>query len=233
MKLANLFLEASSSIDATDNARELIEKECSSAVANFVNGDILYRGDKTLSGNIIKFVPEAGHGAQHLSTNFHYNLMKILPEWKNIPDRTKSVDMSTSYFQADAYGDPYVCFPVNGSVLAYGPGIDFWDIFPVTLDRWRTKIFKVLEQKMSSYMDVSNFMNRMSELTTPSETKKFIKDLQDVAGTEFTDWIINNVRMGANGIQTTTDIATIPDNVEVWTEGTIYMVSVPLALKWW
>ena len=107
---------------------DIIQTQCSEAVACAKKGNILYKGFTILDEYAFRIDPSKKARVSANTSNYYTLLMDNLPVWKDYPKRSRSLICSTNKSGANCFGTTYAIFPVNGSRIGICPKEDMWDI---------------------------------------------------------------------------------------------------------
>jgi len=115
---------------------QLLNKNCS----HFINNkNEIYRG--LWFNDDYGYINPLNYNRKSANTSNYYTILfdEILPSWKNMPKRSKSVICSTSFTEARAYGIVYRVYPFNDSKIGITSYQDIWwsmqgNGFPHNLD---------------------------------------------------------------------------------------------------
>lgn len=103
---------------------------------DFNNRSLLYRGSSDRDIPSFLFIP--GERVSQGTSNIYTKLISgILPSWRNVPKRTKSIIGTNDHYVARNYlnygervsGKIYIIIPPNDAVLAVAPKEDVWSSF--------------------------------------------------------------------------------------------------------
>jgi hypothetical protein len=124
-----------------DDFKKLIQTDYSEAWNNYVNDIIFYRGiDNSIKTKIFisspklrQSIPDVYSGDE--SINFYTTLFsEVLPSWSKYPKRNHSIICINDSDLSEEYGNTYIIFPKNGSIIGGCPESDIWYSFEKFLD---------------------------------------------------------------------------------------------------
>lgn len=233
MKLIDLH-EGTFQYVRSENIYNVLTSKCPNALEAFKKGKKIFRGSNSVEARVYLSSGKR-HGAQWLDTNFFYNVLPLFDTWKKVPDRTKSFDMSTDSVYAGDYGQLHYVFPFDGSTLAYAKGADdFWNIFEPNLselfDLMMAWIRRYAESQGKSKAEgrlvANDFFMPHDKLIDPQTSRKSLEELVDLISPEDYNRLMDTINKAGQRVVTTTDVASLPKGVEVWSEGPLLIVSI-------
>ena len=134
MKLYNYLNESRTkklSIYEDEQFDKIVQKKCSDIVNRYKKGqDIILRGAKNNYDFAYIDPTKSTRKSAYAMNNFYTLLMdELLPSWKNMPKRSKSVIATNNLNKAMGYGMMYIVYPYNGSKIGICNEEDIWDSF--------------------------------------------------------------------------------------------------------
>lgn len=163
-----------------ERAKDFVRRYCDRYVRN-LRGEVsdtgaIFRGIHGRS-DVHLYADSSGHERVSRNTLNYYTLLMdhILPSWKRYPDRSKSFICSTSVNTAGSYGNAYVAFPRDGTLVGVCSEEDVWTSFSkaegildfVDMDgfnKFLQNMFKVFKVSNASDRDANVFGNALKEL---------------------------------------------------------------------
>ena len=109
-------------------AISILNKNCKSGLAAIASGSLLYRGFKRLKSGESGFTIIDTANAERTSkdtNNLYQLMMDTSSAFRCYPSRSNSLICSTDVYTASVYGDTYVIFPFDGTLLAVSKQSDF------------------------------------------------------------------------------------------------------------
>ena len=89
---------------------------------------LIYRGVET-SGTYNIIDPKKSTRVSSNTFNYYNQIMSNDPSWSKFPNRSRSIICTTNYKKSQFFGESYVVFPVNGSVIGIASAQDIWGSF--------------------------------------------------------------------------------------------------------
>ena len=114
-----------------NHLKELLQKECSSALKLYMDGIIFYRGANMQDESwIIKKDPSTRIRRSKDSNNISLTFMSEDESWRDIQRRNRSIVFTNEYINATNYGRTvYLVFPLDGAKLSHGNASDNYNNF--------------------------------------------------------------------------------------------------------
>ena len=200
LKFYNFLNENRSQSITKEQFDKLLQQNCSNIVKQYSNSNsFIFRGmrkdepyyfvDPTKSVRVSKSVPN------------HYTIMfdEILPSWKNMPKRSKSIIASSLYAPGGSqYGTHYKVYPYNDSKIGVCPNYDIWVSFEKHLKFSLDNFLVVLDNISLAYkielketkQSILSFMKKVDEVDVNSNrisstTKSFLQRYKESNKTFF------------------------------------------------
>lgn len=221
--------------DNTGRLLEIINRDCSDAIAAFRNDHTIWKGIKHLTKDFYKTDPKLVIRKSANTTNFYTMLFDNLSSWQVYPKRSQSLICTTISSRAGAFtgwgdneGSVYLVLPFNGAKIGVCPTYDMWDAFEngAALDLSDFNDIMRRELGMTNENNYKEFFDQVYEhrLTLASELEW--SRLEYVDSPEECMEIFNGyLNPKFNGFNLVTDMNNLPsENREVWTDSESYLV---------
>lgn len=189
------FLAEDNKIDAI--VKQIVDKTPSNYVDAFLNEIIteeyhswktrfIFRGTRLNEGDAEFEVRKHPVGRVSANTSNEFTLMVdgVLSSWNNFPKRSESFICSTSQFQAEAFGDLHLLFPLGDANVGICSENDMWS----SMNRL-AKLISMNEGTIPDFNDVFNrvygeaakFLNdKVKSIKTPKDVKDVILLIQSI-----------------------------------------------------
>lgn len=136
-----------------DDALKFIQKNCKDALKAWKrggHGDYIFRGlwspgtsqALEVQGNI-----EPPRKSRNTS-NYYTLLLDNLPSWRQYPRRGRSIICSSGYEKADAYGEVFYVFPVDGAKIGVCSDRDIFTSFMKVTKPYAMNVFNATLQEL-------------------------------------------------------------------------------------
>lgn len=156
------FLAEDNKIDAI--VKQIVDKTPSNYVDAFINENIsgeyhawksrfIFRGTRLNEGETEFEIRKHPVGRVSANTSNEFTLMvdNVLSSWKNYPKRSESFICSTSQFQAEAFGDLHLLFPLGNANVGICSENDMWSSM--------TRLSKLIDIDEGSIPDFNEVFN--------------------------------------------------------------------------
>jgi hypothetical protein len=159
-----------------DEFKKYINTDFSEAYQQYLNGNIIYRGDKNINmqdGIAVYIVP--GIRKSQNTTNYYTELFSnILPSWKEYPKRDHSIICTSNKKVAAGFGEgnSYIIFLKNGTKLGICPYSDIWCSF--------MKIFKNLIDYKLTLKTFNEVMEKIIKSTKYTDFKTLLDNFKNI-----------------------------------------------------
>ena len=170
----------------------ILATKCSSAVEKVRQEKRIYRGMKSTG---IAYVGNPGIAEPRKSANTlnYYTLIcDNSPQWAAYPKRSESFICSNSKWTASSYGEVYVAFPIDGTIIGQCPDSDMWFSFKLP-DRMSLEDFA---------NEINNILLLAHRLENPSPVNKKVKFEYNIRKLTF-DHNVNEFKDALNKAQQT------------------------------
>jgi hypothetical protein len=151
-----------------DTANKFIQKYCTTSLHKHTQGINIYRGRGPSTDSLI-INPKQSERKSRNTNNIYTSLIDSSTNWKDYPRRSRSIIATINILAADAYGQTYSVFPVNGSKIGICSNNDFWLSFKYIKNRFGIRSMGDFNEKLDE------FFNRL-KLTIEEGTGKYIRD---------------------------------------------------------
>ncbi len=242
MKLYQYLNESRSKELKEEQFNELLQKNCSDILQKYKQkNDLILRGAKQLFTYGYVNPLTSSRTSAYADFNFYTILMdELLPSWKNMPKRSKSVIATNNENKAGEYGNVFIIYPYNGSKIGICDDADIWDGFPY-LDltplnelNWflddMCDVFNIKNNndkqtliKLFNEIDDLNYEELMEKLynTKSNRNEDFIRSYLHSSEDEFIVFLDNQMNPNKNKFKslTTKNYSLKDDSNEIWIEG--------------
>jgi len=195
MRLKNYLTEgARSMVIDMDKTIELLMTKCPKVLENGYTGDTYteryFRGVEE-NDDYYLVNPNSVQTKRKSTDNPNYYTLftSNAKSWNKFPRRDSSIIMTNDIYLAEDYGNPYLVFPFDGSLLGIAPVSDFWGSFKKTMPSGilqpnnLTKELKKTFQDELNNTDDTNFrvffenLKKLDKIfTTPERALDWSKD---------------------------------------------------------
>lgn len=206
--------------------------------------DPIYRGDASIKFKYNYYDKGArkSRRSNYAHNNYYMELFtKLLPKWKEYPDRSKSLICSTSFEDAKGWGAPQLILPFDGSKIGICPTADIWWSFNSSDEFFNTGISDlnslaiILENLFGKHLNASSLESKLksTKFDAITNTPAFAyKSLDSNVARKLDRYILNNASKtlwefvekaldpNKAGFKCTTSYNSLPYGVEVFTDGT-------------
>jgi hypothetical protein len=219
-----------------DDLKEYINNDFSEAYKQFLNDNIIYRGDKN-NFDIQYIIP--GNRQSQNTLNYYTELFSnILESWKDFPKRNHSIICTNDYNKSTDYGGySYIVFPKNGTKLGICPADDIWYSFNKFFEKISDSYFylddfnKVIYTILNAYDfdNIEEFIYNFKDITKETFIKDLFSTEEDINLYNLFYRHKNNLYKFLNtifdpyvndfGLIDIDDLIDVPDSREIWFDG--------------
>lgn len=163
-------------LESQDQVDELLNTEYSQANELCLGYEIcLWRG--ILSDN--EFMIQKPVKRKSAYTDNYYTILfsEVLPSWKNYPKRNHSIICTNNQRYTEDFGNTFMAFPKNNSILGICPEYDLWYSF----DKYNDGYLDRFNIDFSTLIDLSNYNDKIND---KKSMLKFMKYLQEWSHTD-------------------------------------------------
>lgn len=172
--------------------------------------------------------------------NYYTLIIDEDPSWSNYPKRSKSFICSTSLNRSLGYGSLYVAIPLENQPIGVCAEIDFWVSFGDPSPADINTGLSILSKDTGVPLSTTNgnvFKDDLAKLSKSLEIHQNISIPYDIKYIGFNRgdnlWNVYSSFMepSKNDFMVTNNIASIPDNREVWMSGDVLFIKSDIYLK--
>lgn len=206
----------------------LLYSDYSSALNQFKNGNMIFRGESMDSPLRSFYLRSPGTRISENTPNIYTMLMsEILPSWKDYPKRNKGVICSSCEQTAESFigginGSVYYIFPKNGAKIGICSADDLWNSFPYlenifpetdlegfcySFIRFLSSILGINNYEIRETFDTNNTEESIELLDSATEAMKF----DDAYSNEKCFSLIRNIFINASDTNTNITMLDILD----------------------
>jgi len=242
MKLYHYLKENRSQSITTEKFNDLLNKNCSDILTIYKNNDqYIYRGLSSDFSYIFVNPTNSIRKSKNLEYDF-YNIMfdEVLPSWKNIPNRRKSIISTTDKRDAAKYGTIYIVYPYDNSKIGITKADDIWYAFnkipAKPLKTFNIMIFDIAnrnnitinndKESLLKIFDVIDNLNNITDETYEPDTISYLNDFFSSKYKKFIDYCDDIFDPNKNQIKqyNPKNFKTFNyNNSEIWIEGECLM----------
>jgi len=125
-----LLQEDRSKVLSYNDCVDLLDKNCKSAIKEYFNDNIIYRGIKNIKPYL--YIDPKKYSRSSANTTNYYTLINDnSPYWKKYPKRSQSIICATAEMLSKEYGSLYIVLPYDGAKIGVCPDTDYWYSFDV------------------------------------------------------------------------------------------------------
>ncbi|AUZ94865.1 hypothetical protein FDI40_gp053 [Agrobacterium phage Atu_ph07] len=199
----------------------------------------IYRGMKDTGAYVLGTGNEISRRSAN-TENYYTLIVDADPAWSNYPKRSKSFICSTSLNRSIGYGSLYVVIPLEHQSIGVCSEIDFWESFgdpsPADINSALYDLSRETGIPLSSSNSsaLKDDLDKISKSLVTHQNIKIPYDIDYIGfrrGDNLWKAYADFMEPSKNGFTITNDVASIPDNREVWMSGNVLFIKSDTYLK--
>lgn len=199
----------------------------------------IYRGMKDTGTYVLGTGNEISRRSAN-TENYYTLIVDTDPAWSNYPKRSKSFICSTSLNRSLGYGSLYVVIPLEHQSIGVCSEIDFWESFgdpsPADINSALYDLSRETGIPLSSSNSsaLKDDLDKISKSLVTHQNIKIPYDIDYIGfrrGDNLWKAYADFMEPSKNGFTITNDVASIPDNREVWMSGNVLFIKSDTYLK--
>lgn len=199
----------------------------------------IYRGMKDTGAYVLGTGNEISRRSAN-TENYYTLIVDTDPAWSNYPKRSKSFICSTSLNRSLGYGSLYVVIPLEHQSIGVCSEIDFWESFgdpsPADINSALYDLSRETGIPLSSSNSsaLKEDLDKISKSLVTHQNIKIPYDIDYIGfrrGDNLWKAYADFMEPSKNGFTITNDVASIPDNREVWMSGNVLFIKSDTYLK--
>lgn len=199
----------------------------------------IYRGMKDTGAYVLGTGNEISRRSAN-TENYYTLIVDTDPAWNNYPKRSKSFICSTSLNRSLGYGSLYVVIPLEHQSIGVCSEIDFWESFgdpsPADINSALYDLSRETGIPLSSSNSsaLKDDLDKISKSLVTHQNIKIPYDIDYIGfrrGDNLWKAYADFIEPSKNGFTITNDVASIPDNREVWMSGNVLFIKSDTYLK--